>query len=227
MHLGALKARQRRSRVQRRLNGAVAPIARLQGFKRQRGTTRAQLVAVVEGVATACNTLLEMLHDCTHANAPGRSPWTNGAHNSSWLRMTKACLQVPLSFVKVRLLDPSTNTINVVDHPVLRPDDMAYAFAQLPEDRWASTMLGNDANAPRQFWQHHANCEWARDHPALQAPAVPLDKLLPISFHGDEVRVHGQKFLIINWCSDLSTAPSLDHRLLITVVGMPREPAWQ
>ena len=71
-----------------------------------------------------------------------------------------------------------------------------------------------------EFWEKQKEQPWVKSHPVQREADKSL--FIPWSLHGDDVACWEQgdsgKLVALSWTSDLSRAPTLDSRMLITVV---------
>lgn len=110
--------------------------------------------------------------------------------------------------VRARMYDHSQAAVTWQNIDVIYPDSMASALYKRGDRVWQKTMFGG--HAPQDvaaFWEHcKTRCSWFQNNKCFDYPA--LDKLVPISFYGDDISTwKGSEcgaITILGWSSDLA-----------------------
>ena len=96
--------------------------------------------------------------------------------------------------------------------PVLLPHEF---LAALHKSGHMDALLGPPGSIP-MFWEGVAQEEWCRRHPVHNEP---LETAIPVRLHGDEGQGNKKApVMIISWGSALVHGPSMQTRLLFTVM---------
>ena len=173
------------------------------------------------------------LHDAVRYGADVIPEWgaleTLGAHGRHpqncerdflrWQRRLRAASGVPITTYSVdcTLQDPRGLETFEAKVPLLLPHEMFHCVWLIGGDIWGG-LFGLSQNPDvelKEFWNKEFLHAWVQQHPAFHSPSQ-LRRLLPISFHGDDVAfIKEDKGLCMSWTSDLCRSETWDGRFLM------------
>ncbi len=137
-------------------------------------------------------------------------------HRWSRRQPWRALLPEPYKFSMEKLGHGAQATLAVErDHWALLPHELWAAVDTTPE-LFRFLFVGENLEA---WWRaaEAAGASWLADHPVVAA--VPAGLRVPLGMHGDDARVHGgESILVVTWGSTAVEAPTLDTRLVFSML---------
>lgn len=145
----------------------------------------------------------------------------------AWIRKN-TFLNMELSWIRIPIRRRAGRKYKMmrrvwVDHPVLRPADLASAMFMSSSEQWKTSMLGFAAERGlREFWTRAKDLPWATDHWAFRDSTL-WNHLVGYRTHGDAARCqkrlsNPQKLLTVGWQSSTTRGCAWDTRFVYTVI---------
>ena len=149
---------------------------------------------------------------------------TSGKHPSNAERdlhqvLKHVQLKVPIKYIGVRFVKPSTAEIKVQQFPCIFPHDLAVELWRLGEPYFRYFFLGDqDASS---LWNHVEKTTWGSR--ILADFQGDRSKLIPITFYGDEIYTYKNSecgvVAVLAWATDYLTADRGPLERYFTIAG--------
>ena len=128
-------------------------------------------------------------------------------------------LKVPIKYIGVRFVKPSTAEIKVQQFPCIFPHDLAVELWRLGEPYFRYFFLGDqDASS---LWNHVEKTTWGSR--ILADFQGDRSKLIPITFYGDEIYTYKNSecgvVAVLAWATDYLTADRGPLERYFTIAG--------
>ena len=135
-----------------------------------------------------------------------------------WLGGTVG-LGVELKTVTIDLYSSDGAATVPYELPYLAPMDVALALWNSREEAFHQSFIGAGGVAEvAEFWRHHGDAAWVRDHPHVPCGAGRASTI-PIWIHGDAGRAFKtQKLLVVTWASALVGGSSWQSRMIFCTI---------
>ena len=144
-----------------------------------------------------------------------------------WFRIQDFRVLTPDTYdFPVIMFGKSMLALKRVTQSCLLPHEWFGALHAFP-DLFADLFTGGDANL-RHFGERSRDSDWYQKHPVI--PSAPLEMLIPLGLHGDDVGVYRkEKVLVMTWGPLAVGRHVLDTRLIFTgifVKSMVPDVTW-
>lgn len=229
LRVGFARRRCLPSRKRRRVNEHTEPsaVAGLLAEEVGSGSTHVNAAVKIAAAMQAdvhADALPSMLQDWASLGGASnkRSNVERDLHR--WLRLQQK-LGVEISWMPLTVFTKGGLGREEVLHPFLEPHRLVSAIYAAGRKQFERSLLGEDAVAPQDFWEHCARelPPWFVNHPARHRKAE-WGKLIPLRVHGDEARFCKQsKLLVLQTASAFAGGTSSwDTKLVFTTIASER-----
>ena len=142
------------------------------------------------------------------------------ARRHSWSNLLPHPYEFKLNLIDHSLTDDGLDKqARETTHAALLPHEVFHCIYSHGPELFTKLFLGGSENNLATWWREAAAIadEWYTEHPVIHRVAASLR--VPFGVHGDDAGVHGQEqVLVLNWGSVVSVLPTLDSRIVFTMV---------